>query len=166
MNVVQLKTDPAGDSSVASSIEHGEPVAANEPMAMGEAVAAAIAAAQAAKAASGTPEKPLYVRTRAPEWLARPFAMLCGLVVFVAIWSIIAKDGRIPGPISTWHSAVDVFSDPFYSKGPNDQGIGWNILNSLGRVAIGFGMAAVVGIPMGFALGRFRFLSDMASPVI
>ena len=167
MNVVPLKTEPAGDSIVASSTEQDGkktlPSAANEPMAV--AVAAAIADANATKAPVPD-DKPTYVRARAPAWLARPFAMLCGIAVFIAIWSLIARDGRIPGPLSTWHSAVEVFSDPFYSKGPNDQGIGWNILNSLGRVAIGFGMAAVVGIPMGFALGRFRFLSDMASPVI
>ena len=48
-----------------------------------------------------------------------------------------------------------VFGDPFYRKGPNDQGIGWNILMSLQRVGIGFGLAALVGIPLGFILGRF-----------
>jgi hypothetical protein len=37
----------------------------------------------------------------------------------------------------TYVSAVKVFSDPFYRKGPNDQGIGWNILMSLSRVGIG-----------------------------
>jgi nitrate/nitrite transport system permease protein len=40
--------------------------------------------------------------------------------------------------------------DPFYRKGPNDQGIGWNVLFSLERVAVGFGLAALVGIPLGF----------------
>ena len=59
-----------------------------------------------------------------------------------------------------------MFSDPFYRKGPNDQGIGWNILLSLQRVGIGFGLAALVGIPLGFMIGRFEFLSDMASPII
>ncbi len=43
-----------------------------------------------------------------------------------------------------------LFTDPFYRKGPNDQGIGWNILISLERVALGFGLAAAVGIPVGF----------------
>jgi nitrate/nitrite transport system permease protein len=51
-------------------------------------------------------------------------------------------------------------------NGPNDQGIGWNILNSLGRVGTGFGMAAAIGIPLGFMLGRFKFLNYMASPII
>jgi nitrate/nitrite transport system permease protein len=71
-----------------------------------------------------------------------------------------------PGPNKVYHSAVQVFANPFYIKGPNDQGIGWNILNSLQRVGIGFGFAALVGIPMGFLLGRFNFLNAMASPVI
>lgn len=52
--------------------------------------------------------------------------------------------------MSTLKEAVVLFSDPFYSNGPNDQGIGWNILNSLKRVGLGFGMAALVGIPLGF----------------
>jgi nitrate/nitrite transport system permease protein len=117
--------------------------------------------------ASSTPEKPLYVRTRAPDWLPRVVAPVIGLALFVAFWAAIAKaGGRLPDPSSTWHSAVEVFSNPFYRKGPNDQGIGWNVLTSLGRVSIGFGLAALVGIPLGFMLGRFRFLSDMAAPVI
>jgi len=113
------------------------------------------------------PEKPLYVRTRAPDWLVRVIAMAFGLAIFIGLWSLLSKTGgRLPNPTSTWMSAVEVFSDPFYRKGPNDQGIGWNILNSLGRVGIGFGLAALIGIPLGFLLGRFRFLSDMCSPVI
>jgi nitrate/nitrite transport system permease protein len=119
-------------------------------------------------AASDSPlEKPLYVRTRAPDWLPRVLAPVAGLALFVALWAILAKvGGRLPDPASTWHSALDVFSNPFYRKGPNDQGIGWNVLTSLGRVGVGFGLAALVGIPLGFMLGRFRFLSDMAAPII
>jgi nitrate/nitrite transport system permease protein len=113
------------------------------------------------------PEKPLYVRTKAPDWLPRALAPLAGLALFIALWAILAKaGGRLPDPVSTWHSAVEVFANPFYRKGPNDQGIGWNVLTSLGRVGIGFGLAALVGIPFGFLIGRFRFLSDMAAPVI
>ena len=33
-------------------------------------------------------------------------------------------------------------------------------------MALGFGLAALAGIPLGFMIGRFRFLSDMAAPVI
>ncbi len=106
------------------------------------------------------------IRREPPDWLVRVFAMATGIAVFVALWAFIAKFGRIPDPLVVFKEAVVLFSDPFYSKGPNDQGIGWNILTSLGRVAIGFGLAALVGIPLGFAIGRFRFLSDMAAPLI
>ncbi len=92
---------------------------------------------------------------------------LMGLGVFLLIWVWISQLApALPGPAKTWDSAVQLFSDPFYRNGPNDQGIGWNILNSLQRVGLGFGMAALVGIPLGFVLGRFKFVNDMAAPVI
>ena len=100
----------------------------------------------------------------AMQWLLPP---MFGLMLFIALWTLVSYQSQgLPGPIQTWHSAVDVFSDPFYRHGPNDQGIGWNILASLERVAIGFGMAALVGIPLGFIVGRFQFMSRMAAPVI
>ena len=93
-------------------------------------------------------------------------APVLGILVFLTIWYAIAQTGTIPGPVKTWEAAKVVFSDPFYRKGPNDQGIGWNILASLQRVGVGFGLAALVGIPLGFMIGRFQFLDDMSSPII
>ncbi len=92
---------------------------------------------------------------------------LLGLILFIALWALIANTNKsIPGPLETWAAAVELFSDPFYDNGPNDKGIGWNILNSLYRVGIGFGAAAAVGIPLGFMIGRFDFLNRMLSPII
>ncbi len=92
---------------------------------------------------------------------------LLGMMLFIAIWAMIANTNKsIPGPLETWHAAVQLFSDPFYDKGPNDKGIGWNILNSLYRVGLGFGAAALLGIPLGFLIGRFEFLSRMTAPII
>jgi nitrate/nitrite transport system permease protein len=105
-------------------------------------------------------------RVDPPVWLMRPLAMALGLFAFVVLWAFIAKFGRIPDPAAVGKEALRLFSNPFYSNGPNDQGIGWNVLRSLGRVGIGFGLAALVGIPLGFVIGRFRFLSDMAAPII
>lgn len=97
----------------------------------------------------------------------RFIAPIAGFAMFVLLWQIIAQSGgQIPTPAKVWEAAIKIFSDPFYSKGPNDQGIGWNILASLQRVGIGFGFAALVGIPLGFMVGRFRFLDDMTSPII
>jgi nitrate/nitrite transport system permease protein len=94
-------------------------------------------------------------------------AAILGLLLFLFIWAMLAHGNpALPGPAKTWDSAVTLFSHPFYRKGPNDQGIGWNILNSLGRVGIGFGLAALVGIPLGFMIGRFNFLDKMTSPIV
>jgi nitrate/nitrite transport system permease protein len=123
-------------------------------------------AAPAARAAARM-EATGYRRIRAPDWLLTAIAAVAGFALFICAWAVIAKfGGRIPGPEKVWISAVAIFSDPFYQKGPNDQGIGWNVLSSLQRVGLGFGMAALVGIPLGFMIGRFRFLSDMAAPII
>ncbi len=90
-----------------------------------------------------------------------------GLGLLVGIWALISiKGGSIPGPVPVFKQAVVLFSDPFYSNGPNDQGIGWNILSSLQRVGIGFGLAAIIGIPLGFLLGRFKFMNSMFDPLI
>ncbi len=128
--------------------------------------AAAVKAAPPARAAAAAP------KTNAKKFSLRPLLMtlmppVLGLAFLVLIWEIIAvKSSGIPSPLVTLKEAIVVFSDPFYVKGPNDQGIGWNILASLKRVGIGFGMAAAVGIPLGFLIGRFRFLSAMFSPII
>ncbi|MDO8266437.1 MAG: nitrate ABC transporter permease [Moraxellaceae bacterium] len=99
--------------------------------------------------------------------IARTAAPLLGVSMFVFIWAVVSYYRvDLPGPMATWEAAKTLFADPFYQNGPNDQGIGWNILRSLGRVGLGFGMAAAIGIPFGFMLGRFRFLNDMASPII
>ncbi len=93
---------------------------------------------------------------------------LLGLCLLIGIWAVvsISTASNIPSPWETWKQAVVLFSDPFYRKGPNDQGVGWNVLMSLERVAIGFGLAAAVGIPAGFAIGRFEFLGRMFNPLI
>jgi nitrate/nitrite transport system permease protein len=90
-----------------------------------------------------------------------------GLVFLTLVWQIVSvKSSGIPSPLATLKEAIIVFSDPFYQKGPNDQGIGWNILASLRRVAVGFGLAAALGIPLGFLIGRYKFLSAMFNPLI
>mgnify|MGYP001052141158 FL=1 len=110
------------------------------------------------------PRTPLDLRA---FWM-RVLPPLAGFGLLLLIWEVVAMKSTtgFPTPAATWQQAVTVFSDPFYSKGPNDQGVGWNVLSSLQRVALGFGLAAPVGIPAGFAIGRFEFLSRMFNPLI
>ena len=98
------------------------------------------------------------------NWL---IAARFGVLLLMGIWTLISHQSpNLPGPLKTWYSAIELFSDPFYDNGPNDMGVGWNILASLKRVALGFGLAALVGIPLGFIIGRFEFAARMTAPVI
>jgi nitrate/nitrite transport system permease protein len=129
----------------------------------------------ASASASADPATPLAARApKAPRqpfdwrglWL-RVLPPVIGIALLVGVWELLTlKGGAFPTPGATFMEAVKLFSDPFYDKGPNDQGIGWNIAYSLQRVALGFGLAAAVGIPLGFMIGRFEFLNRMVSPLI
>ncbi|MCS6811845.1 MAG: nitrate ABC transporter permease [Tepidimonas sp.] len=113
---------------------------------------------------SNAPARP---RRGLPPALQRLLAGAAGLALLVGVWSLLTTGGgALPSPSATLQAALALFADPFYRNGPNDQGIGWNILNSLQRVGLGFGLAALVGIPLGFALGSSRWLGAMAAPVI
>jgi nitrate/nitrite transport system permease protein len=90
----------------------------------------------------------------------------CGFAMLTLIWWGIALKGQIPTPYETGLQALDVLSHPFHRNGPNDLGVGWNLLASLKRVAMGFALAAAVGIPLGFLIGRSVFMSRMLGPVI
>lgn len=99
--------------------------------------------------------------------LTRGVPPLLGFAGLIAIWAFAAQYAPyLPGPIKTWHSALLLFADPFYIKGPNDVGVGWLLLHSLKRVAEGFGLAVLVGVPLGFLIGRFQFINRTLSSVI
>ena len=135
------------------------------PRASAAPVVAAVVAADVPRPAP-TPKPP-----REPyDWRALARQVVPGLLGFalmVGIWALLTmKSTTFPTPAATFTEAVKLFSDPFYIKGPNDQGIGWNILFSLERVAVGFGLAALVGIPLGFLIGRFQVLNAAVAPLI
>ncbi|MBI5927192.1 MAG: nitrate ABC transporter permease [Aquabacterium sp.] len=125
--------------------------------------AAATLSTGQASTPTATPKAPI-------DWAGlalKTLAPLAGIALLIAIWALLTmKSTTFPTPLATWEEAVKLFSDPFYSNGPNDQGLGWNILFSLKRVAMGFGLAALVGIPMGFLIGRSTIASAMLNPII
>jgi nitrate/nitrite transport system permease protein len=101
------------------------------------------------------------------EWVKKAFGGVVSFAILLTIWTLIANiTDDFPGPSSTWQEAKILLADPFYKTGPNDMGIGWNVLYSLKRVAIGFGLAALIGIPMGFLVGRFSAMNRITNPII
>src|SRR5258708_36484174 len=99
-----------------------------------------------AGAAKAPFEAPGDRRAQAPEWLLDVLACLVGLAAFVALWALIARfGGRIPDPVTVWSAAAKIFAHPFYSKGPDDQGIGWDGGSLVRGGGIGLGRAGAVG---------------------
>jgi len=57
-------------------------------------------------------------------------------------------------------------ASPFYDNGPNDKGVGLQLGYSLGRVALGYLLAALVAIPLGFVIGMSPLLHRALDPFI
>jgi nitrate/nitrite transport system permease protein len=141
--------------------------AADEPAPAPRATAPASVAAPPQAEAAPRPARPPRVPIDWREWTMRLLPPVLGMALLIGVWALLTMNSTaFPSPAKTFDAAVTLFADPFYRKGPNDQGIGWNILFSLQRVAMGFGLAALVGIPLGFVIGRFEFFSRMFSPLI
>ena len=131
----------------------------------------AAALGEAASAGGKSVIRPLSAadrqRARNRQIVLALVAPLAGMGLLLLVWELAAEhSAQFPSPLVTWASAQKVFAHPFYNNGPNDVGIGWNLLASLQRVAYGFGLAALVGIPLGFAIGRMKFLNRMLWPII
>ncbi|MEI6113902.1 MAG: nitrate ABC transporter permease [Burkholderiales bacterium] len=76
------------------------------------------------------------------------------------------QKSAFPTPADFGAKLIEQLSHPFYSNGPNDKGIGIQLAWSIGRVALGFFLAAVVAIPLGFLIGMSRLVFDALDPYI
>lgn len=102
------------------------------------------------------------------DWLARVSLPLLTFVILLAAWAIVQAHvaPELPSPQAAAERAVEIFADPFRDAGPNDKGIGWQLLYSLGRVAAGFGLAVLVAIPVGFLMGASRTCEIAWQPLV
>jgi nitrate/nitrite transport system permease protein len=76
------------------------------------------------------------------------------------------RNSGFPQPAEVGKAFVNYLSDPFYDRGPNDKGIGIQLAHSLLRVGLGFGLALVIAIPLGFAVGMSPLLFRALNPFI
>jgi nitrate/nitrite transport system permease protein len=117
-------------------------------------------------------------RTRAPD---RPSVLstlkrvpvggillpLVGAALLVGVWAVVSQLAPfLPNPVQTVTKSWDLIRHPFFDQGPNNKGIGWQVIYSLGRVGLGFGLAIAVGIPVGLVLGLSSVTRKMWDPVV
>jgi nitrate/nitrite transport system permease protein len=76
------------------------------------------------------------------------------------------KASGFPPPAEVGKAFVRYLSDPFYDNGPNDKGIAIQLGHSLLRVGLGFILAILVAIPLGFVIGMSPLLMKALDPFI
>jgi nitrate/nitrite transport system permease protein len=77
-----------------------------------------------------------------------------------------AGTSAMPGPLEVGAKIWDHLRSPFYDNGPNDKGLGIQLAYSIGRVAIGYLLAVLVAIPIGFLIGMSPLMSRALDPFI
>ncbi len=90
------------------------------------------------------------------------------LAVLLGAWELAvqAPGVRVPGPSKLFAHAVQELSHPFYDAGPNDKGIGIQLAYSIGRVLVGYTLAALLAIPIGFVVGMSPMWQRALEPYI
>ncbi len=87
---------------------------------------------------------------------------------YAALMGATATTGKsaMPGPLDVGATIWTHLKDPFYDRGPNDKGLGIQLAYSIGRVALGYGLAVLVAIPVGFLIGMSPLMSRALDPYI
>ena len=77
------------------------------------------------------------------------------LALIFGIWQLICSSAgsALPSPTKIWADSHDLILHPWYDHGGLDKGLGWHLMASLGRVAIGFTLSAIAGVALGMLVG-------------
>jgi bicarbonate transport system permease protein len=94
---------------------------------------------------------------------------ILGILGFLAIWQFLSSTGliKLAGPLSIWtdERTRELLLYPFYDAGGLDKGLFWQTMASLGRVAQGYSLAAIVGIAGGILVGLNPLLDKALDPI-
>jgi nitrate/nitrite transport system permease protein len=80
--------------------------------------------------------------------------------------STAGAQSAMPGPLDVAQKLWDNLKRPFYDNGPNDKGLGLQLLYSIGRVAIGYALAVLMAVPIGFLIGMSPLAYRALDPFI
>jgi nitrate/nitrite transport system permease protein len=94
-----------------------------------------------------------------------PPALVIALVLLV--WQLAFADpmSSLPSPLLVWDQAQELIVNPFFDYGNGDIGLAWRVFASLQRVAIGFGLAAIVGVALGAFIGQSVWATRGLDPI-
>lgn len=89
------------------------------------------------------------------------------ILIFLVVWQLFTNnpDSNLPSPIRTVEDTWELIVDPFFDNGGIDKGLFWQIWTSLQRVALGFSLAAIIGISLGILIGTNRIMYSALDPI-
>jgi bicarbonate transport system permease protein len=92
---------------------------------------------------------------------------LVAIAIFLLVWQIFSMTpgATLPGPIQVVQETWILIGWPFYDRGGIDKGLFWQVFASLQRVAIGYTLAAIVGIGLGILVGTSKLMSKALDPI-
>ena len=115
--------------------------------------------AASASVVTMTPKQPpkaeRYVKM-AREAAVRVVPPLIVLALFLIVWELLCRraGSALPPPSRVFSDTRELIFDPFFDHGGIDKGLFWHLEASLRRVAIGYAIAAIVGVAVGTLIGQ------------
>src|SRR5258708_5711801 len=113
------------------------------------------------------------------------FASLLVLAIVLGFWQVVtlprkaavtgdaeyqamvgAQKSGLPTPIQIAKTGWHHLRHPFHDGGANDKGIGIQLAFSIGRVLLGFALAMLIAVPLGFLVGTSPLLNRALNPYI
>lgn len=89
------------------------------------------------------------------------------ILIFLAIWQILCSGPKapLPAPTTVVSETWELIIDPFFDNGDTDKGLALQIFASLKRVAIGYSLAAIVGVGLGILIGTNKLMFRALDPL-
>lgn len=106
-------------------------------------------------------------KTRAMEMAATVIPPLLTTAALLLLWEVLCNSptASLPAPSKVIADTWELIANPFYDNGGNDKGLGWQLYASLKRVALGYALAAVVGVALGALVGGSTWAMRGLDPV-
>lgn len=112
-------------------------------------------------------ERVMLVRNQQKKRRQQNFLLaFAGIALFFIVWEVLAQTGLIDikyisEPVTIFKLFITKLSDP----NPDGAVLGVNIWSSLQVALCGFGLAVVIGIPLGWLMGWYRGFDSFMRPI-
>jgi nitrate/nitrite transport system permease protein len=89
------------------------------------------------------------------------------LLFLLLLWQVLASGAgsSLPPPSQIFTDSYELIVNPFFDNGGTDKGLGLHVLASLSRVAIGYALAAIVGVALGTLIGSSQMFLRAFDPI-